>query len=127
MTTQAQQDILNEIEKRRQDIQHITVQIQKISDQIADQGDDEDRVLSNQMGDLSQMKGHHKRQIKKLEALQQTEVCVEVDRKFVRLVVEREETRILKKETKVVPAKHVKKHGLYVLGGRGGEGSFCLP
>ena len=69
-TTQAQQHILKEIEKRKEDIHSLKEQILRIMDQIGREGD-EDRVLSNQMGDLSHMRGQHQKKIQELK-----ETCV---------------------------------------------------
>eukprot|EP00808_Paulinella_micropora_P003804 g19978.t1 len=113
LTQTARQDIQNEIAKRRQDIEALDADVQNLLAKIEPGGEDAE-ALGLQIVKMQVAKGGHKKRIRELEALEEVEVGVEVERHIhVVNIVSRVEASV-QKEARHVP---VRDFCIYVLGG----------
>eukprot|EP00457_Paulinella_chromatophora_P007438 gb/GEZN01007461.1/.p1 GENE.gb/GEZN01007461.1/~~gb/GEZN01007461.1/.p1 ORF type:complete len:494 (+),score=69.84 gb/GEZN01007461.1/:26-1507(+) len=113
-TTQARQDIENEVVKRQQDIGHLEEMVVSLQDRIREGGDDADSLVL-ELGNLLQVQGKHRKRIKELAALREVDVLVEVDCTIIRaeLFVDTERQSTSKERMTV----SLEEPCLYILGG----------
>eukprot|EP00808_Paulinella_micropora_P017176 g82724.t1 len=121
VTARARQDIRNEIVKRRQDIKALDQDIGELLAKLEETDSNRAEVLT-QLSSIALVKGEHKKRIRALEAMNEVEVSVLVDRLCTKAVVSVSTVKSSSQTRKMVEAQEP---CLYVLGGsstaEGGE------